>query len=199
MARLGALLSRPAAVLSALAVMVAFMALGMPTWLAGADGYTPPGGAFDTSPYYTPAQAVERAMAYTDEGAAAYVRDRWTWDLAFPAVYGAFMLSAWAFALSALAGARGPRFGFLWIPLLGVCFDLCENASVTALMALVHGGCTAPAAALALASTAASVFTALKWLFVGTGFAGSLALPLAAGVRALARRGGARPGGAVRS
>lgn len=191
MAKLGAILARPAVFACCLAALLLFGGLAMPRWLAGAAEYTPQAGAFDTSPWYTPGQAVERARAYTAAGRAAYVRDRWTYDLAFPAFYGAFMLSAWSLGLSLLARSRNggskPPFGFLAVPLAGIAFDLLENTSVTALLSLVGGGEPDGSAAILAAALASSAATSLKWLFVGAGFAGALILPAAGWLKARSR------------
>lgn len=196
---LGPTLARPAVYGLALAVFAAFVALVLPGKAADAASYTPPGASFDTSLFYTPAAAAERAAAYGAEGRAAYIYDRWTFDLAWPAAYGFFMLSSWAFGLRLFAGARGkaPAYRALAIPALGVLFDLAENTAVTALM--IGAGLAERAAApvwLPAAAAAASAATALKWLFVGLGFMGALVLPAvgAAGLMLASRRGGAGGG-----
>jgi len=178
--RLVAFLSRPAVFAAAALAFVAFGAAVLPVMSARSAGYTPDGGAFDTGFFYTPAEALAKVAAYDDAGRAAYTRDRWTFDLAFPAVYGFFMLSAWAFSLRALAGDRA-RFRWLLVPILGIAFDLVENTAVTALMLSFPPGSMA-------AAVASSLGSALKWVFVGAGFAGSLSLPAAALVVFLVRR-----------
>lgn len=144
---LGPALARPAVFGLAVAVFAAFVALVLPGKAADAAAYTPPGAGFDTSFFYSPAEAAERAAAYSAGGRAAYIYDRWTFDLAWPAAYGFFMLSSWAFGLRLFAGARGkaPAYRALALPALGVAFDLAENAAVTALM--IGTGMAAGAAA----------------------------------------------------
>lgn len=199
MKALGATLAKPAAFGLALAVFAAFVALVLPGKAADAAAYTPPGASFDTSFFYSPAQAIERAAAYSAEGRGAYIYDRWTFDLAWPAAYGFFMLSSWAFGLRLLAGARGkaPAYRALALPALGVAFDLAENSAVTALM--IGTGMAAGSATplwLPAAAAAASAATALKWLFVGTGLLGTLVLPAAGAARLLiASRRGSGGGG----
>lgn len=198
---LGPTLARPAAFGLALAVFAAFVALILPGKAADAALYTPPGAGFDTSFFYTPAEALERAAAYSAEGRAAYIYDRWTFDLAWPAAYGFFMLSSWAFGLRLLAGARGKAAAYpaLALPALSVLFDLAENTAVTALMigtGAAEGG-SAPGW-LPAAAAAASAATALKWLFVGAGLLGALVLPAvgAAGLMLVSR---GRAGGSPRA
>lgn len=186
MKRLGRALAKPAAFGLALAVFAAFVAFVLPGKAADAASYTPPGAGFDTSFFYTPAEALERAAAYSAEGRAAYVYDRWTFDLAWPAAYGFIMLSSWAFGLRLSAGAKGvaPAYRALALPALGVILDLAENTAVTALM--LGTGIAAAGGSpgwLTAVGAAASAATALKWVFVGTGLLGALVLPAVGAAR----------------
>ena len=197
---LGATLAKPASFGLALAVFAAFVALVLPGKAADAAAYTPAGANFDTSFFYSPAQAIERAAAYSAAGRGAYIYDRWTFDLAWPAAYGFFMLSSWAFGLRLLAGARAkaPNYRALALPALGVAFDLAENTAVTALM-VGTGMAAGSVPPIWLAAAAASVATAMKWLFVGTGLLGALVLPAAGAARLLiASRRGSAEGGRAR-
>ncbi len=166
-------LARPRTYAACLAAFLLFGALVLPWKSAQVARYTPKGAGFDTSLAYSPAEAQRRAGLYSEEGRASYVFDRWTFDLAFPAIYGAFMLSSWAFALKRLGKNRTGTHRFLAIPLAAVAFDLAENISVTVIMLGFPE-------AQGFAAFAASASTLLKWIFVGAGFAGSLFLPLAA-------------------
>lgn len=226
---MGDALAKPWLFLTATAAFIVFAFTVLPAKAADAAAYTPPGASFDTSLFYAPAQAIERAVSYGEGGRAAYIYDRWTFDAAFPLVYGLFMLSAWAFSLKRLApigaspagapvadspvgdagaGKGKPRYGWLLVPALGIAFDFAENSAVTLLM-LGVGSLGAEAALgsgamvgalgvppwLGLAAAASSASTALKWLFVGAGFAGAVALPALAGLGALRRlRPARRPG-----
>jgi hypothetical protein len=209
---MGDILAKPRFFAAATAVFVVFAFTVLPAKAADAALYTPPGASFDTSLFYTPAQAIERAFSYGEEGRAAYIFDRWTFDLAFPLVYGVFMLSAWAFSIKRLvsgAGQAKPAYSWLLVPALGIAFDFVENTAVTLLMlgvgssgleSAARGGALGATLGvspwLQAAAVGASAATALKWLFVAAGFAGALTLPLAAGIAALARgRRGARPKG----
>lgn len=194
MKSLGQALAKPAVFGLSVFIFAAFVALILPGKAADAASYTPPGASFDTSFFYSPAQAIERAAAYSAEGRAAYIYDRWTFDLAWPAAYGFFMLSSWAFGLRLFAGARGkaPAYLALALPALGVAFDLAENAAVTALMiGTGMAGQGVQPGWLAAAAAAASAATALKWVFVGTGLLGALVLPAIGAARLMlaSRRG----------
>ncbi|OHD82506.1 MAG: hypothetical protein A3J97_11640 [Spirochaetes bacterium RIFOXYC1_FULL_54_7] len=170
------------------AVLAVFMATILPAKAGDAASYTPVGASFDTSFFYTPAQAIERLGLYSPEGRAAYVYDRWTFDLAWPLVYGFFLLSGWAFGMSCLVPAEGKgrdRGSAFWllVPALSIFFDFVENAAVTVLM-LAY-----PAAPLG-AAVAASVGTVIKWVFVVIGMSGAIGLPLAGGIAVMLRRRG---------
>ncbi len=189
---LGRLIQKPAALAVAAALFAVFVAIVLPAESAKAAAYTPSGAAFDLSFFYSPAQALDRAASYSIEGRLAYIAARWGFDLAWPAVYGFFGITAWAFALARLpslldggapARARRRRCALLAIPLLGPAFDYAENIAATMLMASVPGRPLGWA-------VAASAATPLKWLFVFAGLGGALALPTIAAIRAVRRRGG---------
>lgn len=187
MSRLFNFLARPLVFGVSVAVLAVFMATILPAKAADAASYTPAGAAFDTSFFYTPTQAMERVGMYSPEGRAAYVYDRWTFDVAWPLVYGFFLLSGWAYGLSRLKPARGSgkAAGSSWllVPALAVFFDFVENTAVSALM-LVY-----PATPLA-AAVVASTGTVIKWALVVIGMSGAIGLPLAGAIVVLFRRRG---------
>lgn len=178
-------LASPAVFALSALVFGLFMAFVLPAAAREAAAYTPEGAGFDTSFLYTPAQAAAKAGAYTTEGRLAYIAARWSFDLAYPLVYGLFMLAAWSFSLERLT--RGSPLGrrLSLLPLLAPAFDYVENVAATVVVA------SYPAVPAGWA-VAASVGTALKWAFVGLGLAGALILPAAALVQSLAARLGRR-------
>jgi len=133
--------------------------------------HTPPGAEFDTSFFYTPASALERAAAYTTEGRFVSIAAHWGFDLVFPMVYGLFIFAAWAFSLERLFQGSPLARRAAAATFLGPAFDYAENICVTMLMA------NEPVNRLGWA-IAASGATALKWLFVVSGAAGSALLLL---------------------
>ena len=188
MSRLFNFLARPLVFGVSVAVLAVFMATILPAKAADAASYTPTGASFDTSFFYTPAQAIERVGLYSPEGRAAYVYDRWTFDLVWPLVYGFFLLSGWAFGLSCLLPAnnggrdRGPA-PWLLVPAMAVIFDFIENTAVTVLM-------LAYPASPFTAAVVASAGTLIKWILVVVGMSGALALPFAGWIACLVRRRG---------
>ncbi|MDX9898117.1 MAG: hypothetical protein RBT62_04300 [Spirochaetia bacterium] len=175
MRTLGAFLSRKTVIAAAITVFLLFALFGFPRLGAIMEEETPEGGAFDTVFFYTPAEAVNKAKLYDASQIKASIAVHWTLDLAFPLSYGFLACSCWAFGLRLFAGRdRKPRFGLLWLPLGAIVFDLVENAAVSILLASTPGSLVSR-----LASIAASLGTALKWLFVLPAITGIIVLPLA--------------------
>lgn len=163
-----------------------FMALVLPGQAARAARHAPGGESFDTSFFYTPAQAFDRAAAQSAEGRFAYIAARWSFDLAFPLVYGLFAVAGWAFGLERLGPACAARRPLALFALLGTLFDLAENTAATVIMASV------PSRPLGW-GIAASLATPAKWICVVIAMGGAVILPLAAGIRVLRGRARARP------
>jgi hypothetical protein len=174
--------------LVALVGFLLFSTLVLPAQSAHAPGAGDVGSP-DTSLLYTPAELYRMAEAYGEEGRAAYVRARWTFDVIFPIVYTAFLATAlsrltrWAFA----PGSRWQRANL--VPVLGAVFDVLENTATSIVMQRY------PLRTPVIAELA-PVFTFIKWLFVGGGFV-LLLLGIAVGVRRWLRiRGDREPAGA---
>ena len=194
MGALGNALSKPLVLALALVLFTGFLIFGYPVMGSLMREHTPAGAEFDTVFAYSPAEAVRKAAMYDDAGRAAMIAMHWTYDLAFPAVYGFLLAALWAFGLRHLAGperdaTRRPRYGFLAVPIAGSLFDLLENASVSVLLAASGSGNVPGASGLSavLASCLASGTTVLKGVFVSAAFAGGIVLP-AAGILVLLKR-----------
>lgn len=171
--------SRGWVALSALVIFLLFGALVLPGQAAAARAYSAEAGSPDTSLFYSPADLLLMAETYGEAGRQAYVRARFTFDLAFPLVFTFFLASANSWLLNrALHPASSWRLLNL-IPLGGMLFDYLENISA----ALVIGRYPARMPLLAALTPA---FTLLKWVFVG----GSFALLCAAAILAITRISG---------
>ena len=103
------------------------------------------------------------AEAYGEQGRAAYIRARFTFDLIWPLVYGFFLVTAisWVFA-------RGfpPESRWRWAnlaPILGMLFDYLENISTSLVM--FRYPATTP-----IVAWLAPFFTTVKWIFVNGSF-----------------------------
>jgi hypothetical protein len=164
--RLSAWLGRVSTGWVALVTLVGFLlfsALVLPRQAASAAGESGGAASPDTSLWYSPAALYRMAEEYGPEGRAAYVRARYTFDVAWPLVYGAFLVTS----IGWLTGRTFPP-DSLWrratlVPVLGVLFDFLENMATSLVMAR-YPARTDPAA------WGAPVLTLVKWIFVGGSF-----------------------------
>lgn len=126
---------------------------------------------------YSAKELYQMAEAYGAEGRSAYIRARFTFDLVWPLVYTAFLVTAisWVFGKTFRSDSRWQLANLL--PLLGALFDYLENVSTSLVMGR-YPDQTAVVAALA------PIFTSLKWILL----AGSFVLLLAGVVTAVWRR-----------
>jgi hypothetical protein len=149
--------------LASLAVFVLFTALVLPRQAAQADAEAPDVGSPDTSLWYSPAELYDMAKAYGEQGRVAYVRARFTFDLVWPVVYGAFLTTAvsWAFAKATAPGSRWRLLNLA--PPLGVLLDYLENLS-TSLVMLRYPSRTP------VVDVLAPLLTLAKWVLVGGSF-----------------------------
>jgi hypothetical protein len=166
-------LTRNWVVAVAVVIFLLFMALVLPRQAADAEAATGSAGSPDTSFLYSADDLYQFAQAYGEQGRAAYIRARYTFDVIFPLVYGFFLTAtiSWVFARSFRPG--------VWrranlVPLLGVLFDLLENVS-TSLVMLRYPQPTR------VIDTLAPAFTLVKWIFVFGSF-GLLLTGIAAGI-----------------
>jgi len=149
--------------LSALVVFVLFTALVLPGQSAQAEGEAADAGSPDLSLWYSPGDLYRMAEAYGEQGRKAYVRARFTFDLVWPVVYGAFLTTAigWLYTRAFAPDSRW-RLANL-APPLGVVLDYMENVSTSVVM-LRYPNRTP------VVDTLAPIFTGVKWVFVGASF-----------------------------
>jgi hypothetical protein len=164
--------------LAALAAFLLFSATVLPDQSAKAAVYSGDAGSPDLSLFYAPDDLTRMAEQFGPAGRQSYVRARFTFDLAFPILYGAFLLSAIAWSLGRLTSDGSSWRLLVYIPLLAVFFDLLENTAAS----LVIGRFPQPSP---LAASLAPYFTLIKWIFVGCAFALALLLPVLYLVRRL--------------
>lgn len=149
--------------LSGLAVFLLFSVLVLPGQSGQAAEYAEGAGSPDMSLLYSPNDLYRMAEAYGEEGRAAYVRARFTFDVIWPIVYALFLTTAvsWVYGKAFL-----PRSGWQLAniaPLLGALFDYLENISAAIVM-LRYPDPTI------VVDTLAPVFTLVKWVFLGGSF-----------------------------
>ena len=152
-----------------LVIFLIFSATQLPAQSARAAAYSGSSGTPDTSLFYSTAALYGMAAAYGAEGRQAYIQARFTFDLAFPLVYGAFLATALSYLLGHALDEDSPWRRLNLLPLAAMLFDYLENICATRVMA-AYPTPQPVAAALAV------LFTPLKWLFIAAGF---LLLPFA--------------------
>jgi len=149
--------------LLAVAAFALFLALVLPEQAATTQAITGTSVSPDQSYWYSASELYRMAEAYGAEGRAHYIRSRFTFDVAWPLVYGSFLQ-----ATLLLASARGPLRRvpsiMLALPTLAVVLDLLENSSASLVMARF------PEATPVVADLA-GVFTFLKWNVLGASLA----------------------------
>lgn len=167
----------------AVAALVTFLLFGafvLPGQAAAAQQASGGAGSPDTMLLYTSGDLIRMAEAYGQAGRAAYVRARWTFDLAFPLVYGFFLVTSIGWSLR-----KAAPLGSVWqslnlVPIGAVVFDLLENAATSWVMARF------PAETVS-AATIAPWLTLAKWILVYGSF-GILIVALGAALARRARR-----------
>jgi hypothetical protein len=163
--------------LIALIVFALFVTFVLPNQSAQGDEAADVGSP-DLSLWYTPAELYRMAEAYGPEGRQEYIRARFSFDVAWPLVYGAFLVTAisWLYACAFKPDSLWWRSNLA--PVMGVLLDFAENVSSSLVMARY------PSRTPGI-DVLAPVFTLLKWVFVG----GSFVLLLIGAVFALWRWG----------
>jgi hypothetical protein len=165
-------------VLLTLIVFFVFSLTILPDQAKKAEVYSAESGSPDLSLFYTPDDLYRMADQYGSDGRMAYVRARFSFDLAWPAVYGAFLLASAAWGLGVLTDQNNSWRLLVFIPLLAVIFDLLENTTA----AIVIGRFPSPSIFAALI---APYFTLLKWILVIASFALAVLLSVVALIKLL--------------
>jgi len=149
--------------LACLVIFLIFSALVLPDQAAKAEVYSGEIGSPDTSLFYTAAELYRFAEAYGLQGRSAYIRARYTFDVIWPIVYLAFLVTAisWLVKRADLNWNSWGRLNLL--PVAGVLFDFLENISAATVMARYPQK-------TAVIDHLAGVFTLVKWVFVGGSF-----------------------------
>lgn len=150
-------------VLLALVVFLVFSALALPGQSALAEQYSQGTGSPDTSLFYSGSRLYELAGAYGVEGRQAYLKARWTFDVAFPLIYTFFLATAASWLLNKVLPI-GSKWRFLnLLPIAAMLLDFLENTATSLVMFRYPTPCP-PGQLLA------PIFTPLKWLAVGASF-----------------------------
>jgi len=163
--------------LAALVFFLGFTALVLPGQASMAEANSGAAGSPDMSFFYSAEDLYRFAEMYGEQGRAAYVRARFTFDVVWPLVYTFFLVTAVSWVFGKAFAADNPWQMANLAPVMGMLFDFLENIS-TSLVMLRY-----PQQTVVL-DTLASVFTMLKWTLI----AASFVLLLAGGIVAVWRR-----------
>lgn len=163
--------SRGWMVILSLFVFLIFTGTVLPNQAAKADLYSGEVGSPDLSLFYSQDDLYSMAEKYGPVGRQSYILARFTFDLAFPFVYGAFLLTTIAWLLGKFTDEESFLRLFVYMPIFAVAFDFLENAAAS----FVIGRYPAQSP---IAAVLAPGFTFVKWIFVGGSFALVLILPI---------------------
>ena len=153
--------------LAGLVIFFIFTATVLPSQAAKAEEAAAGAGSPDLSfTYYPAATLYQWADQYGASGRQAYVRARFTFDLAWPVVYTIFLVTSISWTFGRGFPPHSPWRLANLLPLAAVLFDLLENISASLVIARF------PLRTAGFDSLA-GVFTLLKWFLV---FASSAAL-----------------------
>ena len=168
--------------LTALVGFLLFTALVLPQQSAKADLETGDVGSPDTTLFYSTSDLYRFAEAYGQEGRAAYVRARGTFDVIWPLVYTFFLMTGISW-LSVRAFSTHSRWQMLnLVPVLAMFSDFLENGC-TSMVMLRYPQLSPLAAALA------PPVSVLKWALVMSSFVLLLVIMgLAVGKRVFSRK-----------
>jgi len=174
-------LSSGTVALAGLVIFLLFGALVLPGQAAAAEKASGGAGSPDTSFLYTPDDLLRQAEAYGAQGRAAYVRARWTFDLAFPLVYGFFLVTSISWLLHKALAPDSAWQRLNLVPVTAVAFDFLENTATSLVMARYPADSP-------LAVALAPGLTLVKWILVYGSFAVLVLVAVASLVCALRRR-----------
>jgi hypothetical protein len=156
------LISRPRVAIFTFFIFIITIALILPSQSANlreeiGDNPTP-----DLSTFYTVEELYNWAELYGESGRISYIRTRFTFDIIWPIIYTGFLVSS-------IGSVTHGRYSestakkLVLIPVLGLLFDYLENISTSIIM--WRYPIRTP-----IIDYAATLFTPLKWMFLGSSF-----------------------------
>ena len=164
-----------------IAVFAFFIVVILPSQAAQSEEETGGGPSPDQSFFYTPSDLYDMAESYGEEGRAAYIRARFTFDLVWPIAYLFFL----ATSISWLSRHAFSSSSFLQhmnlLPVAATLFDYLENVGAAIVMARFPS-------TTAVVAIATPIFTMLKWASIAVAFVTVVIAAVAALVRVLSGR-----------
>jgi hypothetical protein len=124
-------------------------------------------GSPDTSFFYTADQLYDTCEQYGEAGRSFYIEQRFSFDLFWPLVYGAFLTTSLAFLGQRASTKR--RMRWFYLPILAVAFDYLENIMTATVMRRY------PLETMILADLA-GFMTSIKWITLSLSFVVFLAV-----------------------
>ena len=150
-------------VLLSLAVFIGFVIFVLPEQSARADDSANDAGSPDLSFTYSTGDLYEMAENYGEPGRTEYIRARFTFDLVWPIVYTFFLVTTMSWFYKKAFPVENIWQRANLIPILAMALDYLENVSTSIVMARY------PVRTLVV-DVLATVFTPIKWVFVGFSF-----------------------------
>jgi hypothetical protein len=160
-------------VVVAIVLFFVFTPVVLPQQAARFEDAAGPGPSPDQSFFYSPSDLYRMAGAFGEAGRAAYVRARWTFDVIWPLVYAFFLATTISWLGKRAFAEQSPWRLLNLVPVAGLLLDYAENICTS----LVIGRYPAQTPVV---DRLATVFTPLKWVFVGGSFVVLVAVAIAA-------------------
>ncbi len=160
-------------VLTAFIIFMLFILFVLPNEAERSEKYYGDTPAPDSSLIYIGEDLYRMAEGFGAEGRAYYIRSRFTFDVIWPLAYGFFLWASIAYFGRALKH-QIPRYVVL-LPIIGVILDYLENTGASLVMFLYPER-------MPVIPSLVPLFTTSKWLIIGAGFLGLMALIVYRGV-----------------
>jgi hypothetical protein len=149
--------------LAALLIFILFTVLVLPGQASRAEETSAGAGSPDLSFFYTSNDLYRMAEAYGETGRQAFIWSRVTFDVIFPLVYTFFLVTALSWLFGHAFGPESPWQLANLVPLVAMFFDFLENLTASLVMAFYP----AQTPLTGISASLATLFTPLKWIFVG--------------------------------
>jgi len=146
-----------------IAVFAFFVVVILPSQSVQSEEETGGGPSPDQSFFYTPSDLYDMAKSYGEEGRAAYIRTRFTFDLVWPLAYLLFLATtiSWLIRHAFPSPSFWQRMNLL--PVAATLFDYLENIGASIVMARFPS-------TTAVVENATPIFTMLKWASIAAAF-----------------------------
>lgn len=150
-------------VLASLMVFLLFIIFALPSQSSGGDQISGEPKIPDLSFYYSADDLYRIAQELGDTGRADYIYARFTFDLVWPLVYAAFLVTSISWIFGRRLSIQGTARFVNLVPFLGMVFDYLENISTSLVMLRFPSNTP-------LVASLAGLFTLSKWLLIAASF-----------------------------